>query len=269
MQQLNLRVTYILIFLVGQSKALSVYLKRQGIATPSSQVPTALVLSLISMQIDFYSSMVNSRNNTWKSSLESFLPGEVLIFNLVDNVIGYDMRAIICRLLNKMYVDQEPRRVIVLPGLCKILSRDSQAVKSLEDSDTLLNQSNLSGGADQYTQDINLDSLKSTLLLFISVRKEQAEKLSNMIELKDSDTAKIDKLQTISSSSEDIYNKLTLEVVRLLKLLIEFGKYQLKLGADENETKLINADLFGLLSSLFVVLEFDSTYPEARKILME
>ena len=166
MQQLNLRVIiHTLIFLVGQSKALSLYLKRQGIATPSSQVPTALVLSLISEQIDFYSSMVNSRNNTWKSSLESFLPGEVLIYNLVDNVIGYDMRAIICRLLNKMYVDQEPRRVVVLPGLCKILSRDSQAIKSLDDEKDLLDRSGQSGGGGEtYTQDINLDSLKSTLL---------------------------------------------------------------------------------------------------------
>jgi hypothetical protein len=63
------------------------------------------VLSLISEQIEFYSSMCNSRNNTWKNSIEAFLPGEVLIYNLVDSVIGYDMRAIICRLLNKLYVD--------------------------------------------------------------------------------------------------------------------------------------------------------------------
>jgi hypothetical protein len=31
----------------------------------------------------------------------------------------------------------------------------------------------------------------------------------------------------------------------------------------------LNSDFFGLLSSLFVVLEFDTTYPEARKILLE
>jgi hypothetical protein len=49
--------------------------------------------------------MCNSRNNTWKRSLEPFLPGTVLINNLIDSQIGYDMRATICRLLNKLYVD--------------------------------------------------------------------------------------------------------------------------------------------------------------------
>jgi hypothetical protein len=38
---------------------------------------------------------------------------------------------------------------------------------------------------------------------------------------------------------------------------------------DETETNKLNADFFGMIQALFVVLEFDSTYPEARKILLE
>ena len=60
---------------------------------------------MISEQIEFYSAMCNSRNNTWKRSVEMFLPGDVLIHNLIDNKIGYEMRAIMCKLLNKLYID--------------------------------------------------------------------------------------------------------------------------------------------------------------------
>jgi hypothetical protein len=55
--------------------------------------------------MEFYISMCNTRNNTWKRFVEQFLPYDVLITNLKDEVIGYDMRAIICKLLNKVYLD--------------------------------------------------------------------------------------------------------------------------------------------------------------------
>lgn len=71
--------------------------------------------------------MCNSRNNTWKRSLEVFLPGAVLITNLIDPEIGYEMRATICRLLNKLYVDQEPRRSKIYPELCKVLNKGGAA----------------------------------------------------------------------------------------------------------------------------------------------
>ena len=53
----------------------------------------------------FYISMCNTRNNTWKRFVEAFLPYDVLINNLINDVIGFDMRAIICKLLNKVYID--------------------------------------------------------------------------------------------------------------------------------------------------------------------
>lgn len=45
--------------------------------------------------------------------------------------------------------------------------------------------------------------------------------------------------------------------------------YKIKLGGNDDETQKMNFDFFTLLRSLFVILEFDSTYPEARKILMD
>ena len=93
--------------------------------------------------------------------------------------------------------------------------------------------------------------------------------LSGLIESKDTDQAKLDKLRRISRESSVVYNALTLEIVRLQRLLIDFGMYRIKLGTTDEETQKFNLDFFTLLRSLFVILEFDSTYPEARKILMD
>ncbi len=49
--------------------------------------------------------MCNSRNNNWKKFVEVFLPADVLMENVVKEVIGSEMRAIICKLINKVYVD--------------------------------------------------------------------------------------------------------------------------------------------------------------------
>lgn len=83
--------------------------------------------------------MCNTRNNTWKRFVESFLPYDVLIFNLEQDVIGTDMRAIICKLLNKVYIDQEPRREIIFPELCKVVQTgDAREPVLLEDEENIL-----------------------------------------------------------------------------------------------------------------------------------
>jgi hypothetical protein len=65
--------------------------------------------------------MCNSRNSSWRESIKPYLPFEALEYNLNNKNISFSMRAILCNLLNKMYIDQEERYMVVLPSLCKIL----------------------------------------------------------------------------------------------------------------------------------------------------
>jgi hypothetical protein len=74
-------------------------------------------------------------------------------------------------------------------------------------------------------------------------------------------------LGIISNECPKTYNKLTLEMIRSLKLLITFGKYRIQLGNAPEETTKANSNFFGMIKYLFTILEFDPKYPESRKIL--
>jgi hypothetical protein len=114
-------------------------------------------------------------------------------------------------------------------------------------------------------EEINLDLIKVNIKEFIKRICDDVSELSENIELKDldPDSVKLDKLKKISKDSPKIYNMLTLEMIRLLKLMINFGKYSIRSKQEEEN------DFFVLIKSLVVLLEFDPIYPEARKILLE
>lgn len=58
-------------------------------------------------------------------------------------------------------------------------------------------------------------------------------------------------------------------MVKLLKLLIDFGKFQIEVTKDVQKTEQKNQEFFTILRALIAIFEFDKTYPEARKILIE
>ena len=58
-------------------------------------------------------------------------------------------------------------------------------------------------------------------------------------------------------------------MIKVFKLLLNFGKYPLRIGGNENETSNLNNDLFTCIRCLVAVLEFNTLYPETRMILVE
>jgi hypothetical protein len=92
-----------------------------------------------------------------------------------------------------------------------------------------------------------LEAIKQRLLQYIKELSTDTEQMSDSVELKDADSTKLEKLRVICRESPKVYNALTLEIVRLQKLLIDFGKYSIRLGSDDNDTKRINTDFFGLI----------------------
>ena len=69
--------------------------------------------------------------------------------------------------------------------------------------------------------------------------------------------------------SDRVYNNLTYEMIKLLRLMIDFGKYNIIMGSNIKETNEKNKDFFKIIKALIAILEFDKTYPEARGILIE
>lgn len=91
------------------------------------------------------------------------------------------------------------------------------------------------------------------------------QKLMNKDKYKNSDFSNVQ--NEIVTKSKDIYNNLTYELLKLMKLIISFGKYNIKIEDSEKVTQEKNKDLFTLIKCLVTILEFDKTYPESRKIL--
>lgn len=58
-------------------------------------------------------------------------------------------------------------------------------------------------------------------------------------------------------------------MVKLFKLLIKFGKYPIRIDSDEGITRRNNQDFFDIIKFLVDILEFNTMYPETRKILEE
>lgn len=56
-------------------------------------------------------------------------------------------------------------------------------------------------------------------------------------------------------------------MITLFKLLINFGKYPIRIGITEEETRNNNKDFFMIIKCLVDILEFNTMYPETRKIL--
>ena len=69
--------------------------------------------------------------------------------------------------------------------------------------------------------------------------------------------------------SDRVYNNLTYEMIKLLRLMIDFGKYNIIMGSNIKETNEKNKDFFKIIKALIAIFEFDKTYPEARGILIE
>ncbi len=49
--------------------------------------------------------MCNSRNYTWKKFVENATNVDALVTSMLDPKFSYKIRAIICNLLNKLYID--------------------------------------------------------------------------------------------------------------------------------------------------------------------
>ena len=63
------------------------------------------ILEFVLDQFNFYTSMCNSRNFTWKKFVENACNFDSLVTSSLDPKYSFEIRSIICNLLNKLYVD--------------------------------------------------------------------------------------------------------------------------------------------------------------------
>jgi len=77
---------------------------------------------LVSNHVEFYAALCQSRNFSWRRFIEKDLKWDALIAQLKKDIPNR-IKAAICRLLIALYIDQDPRREIPIPILCKIVDK--------------------------------------------------------------------------------------------------------------------------------------------------
>ncbi|EGR27925.1 MIR domain protein [Ichthyophthirius multifiliis] len=249
LQKINL---YILIYIIF------IYLRLQNDYIKSDTE----ILNFISDQIQFYASMCNNRNNTWKKFVENSCNFYALVETITDQKFNYEIRSIICQLLNKLFLDQEPKRIQYVPELCKILKNE----QDLQDYDAI----------NQQEKDF-IDQIQAKILQYIQQKSEIVEQMQKIVEGENSKNNESN-CKLVQQKSEDIYNNLTFEIMKLFRLLIDFGKYNIhqelknfkqQQNNNNNESKIIPQDqFFKNISSMMNIFEFDKVFPEARNILI-
>ena len=68
---------------------------------------------------------------------------------------------------------------------------------------------------------------------------------------------------------EQVFNSLTLEVVKMFKTLLYFRSYKINMKKKEQDTISANKDLFTIIQCLVTILELVKNFPETRKMLVE
>ena len=63
----------------------------------------------------------------------------------------------------------------------------------------------------------------------------------------------------LKTGTKNVFNRFTLEIIKLFKVIIKFGKYKIKITDNKNSNQIFFSNLRNLVS----ILEFDKTYPEA------
>lgn len=120
---------------------------------------------------------------------------------------------------------------------------------------------------------MRIDNIKNVILEQIQQMNKDLDEVTDQLLSKDKQKGPDKDNQAVQkeivTKSQEIYNNLTYELLRLMKLIISFGKYNIKIEQNEKQTQEKNKDFFSLLKYLVTILEFDKTYPESRKILIQ
>jgi hypothetical protein len=226
----------------------------------------------ILIQLNFYAGMVLDRNYTWKDMIEQngFFNLDVLLHNLLLKFESYDPNASLLRILQHMFIDQQPLFRMLIPQYMKV-------VGGFNDDDIGLSPSlKDSHRSEKRPVGYNLDVQVS----HEPIRRVQKKILSYFLELKRSikllpltfeELRDPEKFEQYKEHQNTIVNQFTLEMAKTVQQLFEFGQYQIKVMPSQQKymTHLLlkaspECNIIPILRIMVRLLEFEPEYPEAK-----
>ena len=159
------------------------------------------------------------------------------------------------------------------PELCKVVKTDKKrrdSVASTNSEEKREKEQIEKGGVDV----VNISQIKRQISKYVLNIKLIIEEIDKKVKL-GTNTKKgqldADIHRELIQISSQMYNGLTLQILKLLKLIIRFGKFNIKVYHDKSmeEFMIKNKEFFEIFKTLIMMFEFDKMYPEARRILNE
>ena len=79
--------------------------------------------------------------------------------------------------------------------------------------------------------------------------------------------------KTLAKVYPKVFNEFFIEIIKMIREMLEFGVYQIQFNVAKlkknKQRKRQNSEIKHILKTLFTILEYDKTYPEARIILKQ
>lgn len=221
------------------------------------------------IQMNFFASMCLDRNFTWKDYLvmKDYFNFRILVENFTRPFQTYALNASICRVMKEMFLNQPPMFKVVIPQYCKVIESKASKKKKAKMIVKLTEQ--MESAKPEMAQ-LEVESIQTKIYNYFSDLKTSLQRLPYRFDsLLDPEVYQVHK-----DLSLHICNEFTLEMITLIKQLVEYGQYNFKAKFSELaffplklDSDLPEKNLSHLMRIMVRILDFEEDYPEFKLLL--
>lgn len=226
------------------------------------------------IQLNFYAGMMFDRNYTWRDMIEQsgVFSLEALLHYMLLRFESFEPNASLLRILQHMHIDQQPMHRMLVPQFCKVVGEltadDVQQTSGLKDSQAR-DKRPVGYNFDVQVLDPKIKKVQHRIRCYFIELKQAIKRLPlTFEELRDPENFELYKQQQAT-----LVNNFTLEVVKTVQQLFEFGQYFFKVMPSQQKYMshlLLKADsesnIVPLIRIMVRLLELEPEYPEARAL---
>lgn len=241
-------------------------------------------------QLDFYAGMTLDRNYVWKGLLETrgYFTYDVLLEAVFKRYEETPLNASLLRVLHEMYLDQYPMYYLVVPQYCKIIAASGESYKqspnmsptgSPRNTNIPQGLSPTSSPGKKRKAGFNFHASHENASVKALQQKLQdyfkdVARAFNYLPITFEELRKQKEYDNFQIVQKIIISEQTLEAVRAVKTIFDFGHYAFKVAASEArylpcrfKDFTEERNLTPLLRTMLKILSFEPEYPETRQLL--
>jgi hypothetical protein len=221
------------------------------------------------IQMNFFASMCLDRNYTWKEYLilKDYFNFKILVENFTKPFETYALNAAISRVMKEMFLNQPPMYQLVIPQYCKVIESKAGKKKKAKLFVKLTDQMD---SAQPVLVEEEIKAIQTKIYNYFSGLKTNLQHLPYTFDsMRDDEVYQLHK-----DLSHHVCNEFTLEIIKLVKLLVQYGRYTFKAKFSElpffpikSEPDIPEMNLSHLMRVMVRILDYEQDYPEFKLLL--